>query len=542
MNKMMRVLLPIVAVLIVSGCNSSSESSSGGGDTSTVIANAGADQQVHETDLVTLNGSQSSSDSTESLLYAWEMIVAPAGSGAALSGASSVNPTFIPDVNGTYIFHLTVSDGTTTSAADEVVVTAYSAAFITTWKTDNVDANSSGSDQLFISTGGETGSYTINWGDGAITRVTGDATHTYATAGTYVVTISGDFPRIYFMSDYEGVYDNDKLLSVDNWGKIPWRTMERAFWACENLVVVAEDKPDLSGITSMNGMFYWASSFNSPIGDWNVSTVSDMSFMLAGTDFNQSLAAWDTSNVTDMSGMFRSASNFNQPIGDWNTSNVTDMTLMFDFAEAFNQPIGSWDTSKVISMYSMFSYAKSFNQPVGDWNTSNVTKMSNMFQGAVNFDQPLALWDTSKVVVMDNMFAGTPFNQPIGNWDTSSVLWMNHMFANATKFNQPIGGWDTSNVTTMQSMFNEATAFQQDISGWNIGQVTDMDKMFFASWMSTTNYDRLLWFWSEQAVQNSVKFDAGCSRYTAGSQSEAGRTYLINTKGWTITDCGSVTP
>ena len=35
---------------------------------------------------------------------------------------------------------------------------------------------------------------------------------------------------------------------------------------------------------------------------------------------------WDTSSVTDMSVMF-SCYSFNQPIGDWDTSNVTDMRL-----------------------------------------------------------------------------------------------------------------------------------------------------------------------------------------------------------------------
>ena len=45
--------------------------------------------------------------------------------------------------------------------------------------------------------------------------------------------------------------------------------------------------------------------------------------------FNQPIGDWDVSSVTEMSSMFRSASSFNQPIGDWDTSNVTDMTGMF---------------------------------------------------------------------------------------------------------------------------------------------------------------------------------------------------------------------
>ena len=101
----------------------------------------------------------------------------------------------------------------------------------------------------------------------------------------------------------------------------------------------------------------------------------------------------DTSYITDMSSMFYQASSFNQPIGDWNTSSVTDMFGMFEEASSFNQPVGTWDTSKVTDMACMFYGARSFNQPIGNWDTSNVTVLRNSISpSAIGIPQRLLEW------------------------------------------------------------------------------------------------------------------------------------------------------
>ena len=55
--------------------------------------------------------------------------------------------------------------------------------------------------------------------------------------------------------------------------------------------------------------------------------------------------------------MFYGATSFTQPIGNWNVSNVTDMYNMFYIARAFDQDISSWDISSATRMTSMFSGA-----------------------------------------------------------------------------------------------------------------------------------------------------------------------------------------
>ena len=259
----------------------------------------------------------------------------------------------------------------------------------------------------------------MDWGDGSTaTGQTGNASHTYATAGDYVVEISGTFPRIYF----NNTGDKEKILSVNQWGNNVWQSMENAFFGCSNLTIPATDNPNLQNVTSMRSMFNGASSFNDDIGGWDVSNVIVMNFM------------------------FRNATSFNQDIGGWNLGNVLTMNFMFQDATSFNQGIGGWDVS-------------------------NVTRMTGMFQGAVSFNQDLGIWDVNKVTNMDEMFReAISFNQDIGNWDISDVINIDRMFLGATSFNQDLGSWDISSVTNMNDMFDQVTLstanYDNTLIGW----------------------------------------------------------------------------
>ena len=67
-----------------------------------------------------------------------------------------------------------------------------------------------------------------------------------------------------------------------------------------------------------------------------------------------------------------SRSQFNQPIGNWDVSNVTDMSSMFTLNEIFNQDISKWDVGNVKDMSWMFYFNSAFNQDLSGWNVSNV--------------------------------------------------------------------------------------------------------------------------------------------------------------------------
>lgn len=388
-------------------------------------------------------------------------------------------------------------------------------AFITTWETNQTGSTSD--NEIKISTNNSVGHYfTIDWGDGNVdANLTGDNIHAYSEPGTYIVKVTGDFPRIYFGNTTN--YDPNKLISVDNWGDIAWNTMSEAFSYCSNMQITASDAPDLSNVTDMSDMFYDAASMNANINHW------------------------DVSNVENMDALFMNAVSFNQPLDKWNTSAATDMGYMFNGATAFNQFIGSWDTSNITYMRAMFYNADAFNQPIGDWNTSKVTNMSYMFDSTATFNQPIGDWDTGKVTTMVGMFYGaTAFNQPLNTWNTANVTTMNGMFDGAVAFNRPLDNWDIGKVTVLGWMFQNATAFDQDLGAWNVTSVTTAEDMFNGVTLSTANYDSLLIGWGSQVVKNGVTFSGGNSQYTASG--DVGREELVVTYGWTITDGGLVIP
>ena len=120
-----------------------------------------------------------------------------------------------------------------------------------------------------------------------------------------------------------------------------------------------------------------------PIGEWDVSSVTDMSLMFAeARSFKADISKWDVSSVVNMNSMFHSAASFNGDISKWDVSSVTDMRSMFGEAKSFNVDLSKWDVSSVTDMSMMFKGASSFAQTLcGAWSNSTANK-EGMFEGS----------------------------------------------------------------------------------------------------------------------------------------------------------------
>ena len=178
--------------------------------------------------------------------------------------------------------------------------------FRSQWKTDNPGV--SASNQIKIPTFAS-GTYnaTADWDDGNIETglTTFDDprwTHTYSSAGTFNIKITGTMTGIRFANGG----DKLKILEISEWGVLNFGNFNGYLHGCSNLVITATDPLDLTGTTGFNNAFRGCQSANSFIGNWDFSNVTSMvaSFLATPLFTGADFGSRDIGNVVTMFSIF----------------------------------------------------------------------------------------------------------------------------------------------------------------------------------------------------------------------------------------------
>lgn len=109
----------VLAALTFTACSDDDEKTN-----EAPVAAAGADVTVAVGQTAALTGAASSDPEGATLTYQWTLASRPTGSSATLTGATTATPSLVTDEPGAFAVDLVVSDGTLSSGADRVIVTA----------------------------------------------------------------------------------------------------------------------------------------------------------------------------------------------------------------------------------------------------------------------------------------------------------------------------------------------------------------------------------------------------------------------------------
>lgn len=289
---------------------------------------------------------------------------------------------------------------------------------------------------------------------------------------------------------------------------------------------------DVSNVTDMSRLFlltnFERGEFDGNISQWDVSNVTNMAYMFAGSHFNGDISRWNVSNVTNMASMFFE-SHFNGDISNWNVSHVKTMNGMF-LASKFNGDVSKWNILGDTDITRMFTGSqlekegkipdlKNFDISGAPVEAKSKTHLSSLIYLAISKYGPevdLNFIDVSKVSDMSFLFFMSPFKGDISKWNISSDADITDMFKGSqleeerkipVLKNFDISGSpvvaknerhlkslvhlaiskygpcvdlnfiDVSNVSVMDEMFDESP-FDGNISKWNVSNVKSMKGMF----------------------------------------------------------------
>lgn len=399
---------------------------------------------------------------------------------------------------------------------------------------DNYQTNWAGA---FSTSGGVDGS--IDWGDGTTDDYTSSGattfSHTFATAGTYTVVVSGTWRRLQ-PNNSNAI---NAITTVSHLGSCGWENLNSMFRNCKNLTSFTAGNCDTSAVTDMalflSMNFVTAQLTSVDLTGMDTSSVTTMSEAFNGQNvlteftgigaldvssvtnfqncFNScpklltlDLSSWDTSSATNMSGMFSNSfntfanlENVNVNLAGWDVTNVTNTSYMFNgcrYVKSYGD-LSGWVFSSVTNAQRMFYQNTNLGKDGASFDVSNfdfgaVTNMSDLFyecQYLTDFSF-LSSWNiSSSLTTMYSFLRSTRraiTSVDLSGWDTSGVTGTGFKYAfkqygvndSNTDRTLNVANWDVTSATDFQGMFETSKTNLTGLSTWNMSNATDIDQMF----------------------------------------------------------------
>jgi len=309
--------------------------------------------------------------------------------------------------------------------------------------------------------------YDVDWGDGNVeTGITSDnKTHTYASEGTYIVKISGQFGGFRM----GGSTTQSALVEFVQWGTdTTIEALYQMFSGCANMVYSATDSPTIVLNASafydnrIDQMFRYCTSVTSlnlsnwNIGNANLITLGTYTFDGCTNLEYLNLSNWTFPNIAQIQYFFRSLGNL--------TTNGCE--FIWDDGGVFAYKIDYLFQSAKLKSLSMSNFSLT---------STSAINMSNIFSGVQILDGSLDLSSWSGTSAITNM----------------QYSFRNMNLSSAINFTINLTDWNTSNVTTMYGLFYDCR-YLTDIIGLSDlrgGSLTTIgfNRVFYRNYRLTFN-------------------------------------------------------
>ena len=348
----------------------------------------------------------------------------------------------------------------------------------------------------------------VDWGDGTSDTVTSsaEAMHTYATAGTHTITVTGTINGwSYYYANQDGVsVDKDQLGDVSQWGSF-LVDEDVTFYQCTNMTVSATDTLKFTDNYSFGFWFFGTTSMTSiDVSNWDISSMTSLRRMFATTGLTSiDISSWDTANIENMEGLFNNSESLATITGIENLD-LTSLTNAGGLLERCTSYVtGAFDFSwftppNVVITNSLFANTEAtsidmsggFASAVASFMFSNCTELVSV--NATNFDLSSANNTTRMFSDCSNLTTITGHE----DWVISSSTNANYMFTECTSLTTlNSAGWTFGSLVSAYAMFYNATSVANiDVSAWDMSTCTSVGFMFGGNRnMSFTNLDLSNW-------------------------------------------------